>query len=924
MNLRPMIPWIVGDQNAICRWCRQHWTPVFSSFFSTAFLSQVFLSQAFLSQQVNAQGTVSPIVSDGSLRTSSVVNNSVVNNFVITGGTSSGPNLFHSFDRFSVPVGQTAIFQSDSGIHNIIARVTGVSRSVIEGAIQAPGNLFFMNPNGITFGPNIELKIGGSFFATTAPSLVFADGTVLGSDRTVEPILSVNLPVGIQWGSRPSASIQNLGVLSVPETLTLIAPEVEFNQASATGKNLEIQAPIVLSLTNSQIMTVNGGDLTLQVRDLNAKSSLIESSVSISDESIVKLGKLSIQGKGELIFDQLTSVATRTLPGVRNQGNDIDISGRSIKIYDGSDITTQSLGDGNTGNIKLSATDRLELLDRRPGLLGTFPSIGSSTFLGENTRSGDITLTAPNILIGNKALVQVTAVQPSQITGNIQIQANESIEINSSIISNLDFSDQRAGMITLVAPNLKILNGSWIESNVFNNVKGSTIALKGSHIAISGKDTIVKTQTSGPGSGGDVVVEGREIRITDGAQIQSLSTRAGSSGNVRVTASDRILIEGNGSIDPISDFLLATINLVGSSAQYIPASQLPPGSDPNGALLLINPLYSDQPLIIPVQTAIFLNQQFTGINAGSSGSGKAGNIALQAPKIDILFLSLISNTAVGEGDSAKVSIQTQNMNLSYSTILSSSIRSKQGGTIDISADTLNLLNSADIVASTVEGDGGIVNLNLRDRLTLTKGSNITARAAQMGRGGYITINNENGFIISDSNNNDIIAAANEGRGGVITIKSAGIFNIRPSDIQTINSDIIASSQTGIQGDVTLKRTQQEVAPAAIRLSDQILDYSNSIIPSCPSIVRDNRLILTGQGGRIPSPMEMLNLLSLNLNASSANSTKPIVQAPQTEVKPIEASHWRKASDGTIVLLPNTFSISPLLSLSCAHLLPKSP
>ena len=45
----------------------------------------------------------------------------------ITGGTRPGnsPNLFHSFDRFSVGTNDTARFSGPTGIVNILSRVTG-------------------------------------------------------------------------------------------------------------------------------------------------------------------------------------------------------------------------------------------------------------------------------------------------------------------------------------------------------------------------------------------------------------------------------------------------------------------------------------------------------------------------------------------------------------------------------------------------------------------------------------------------------------------------------------------------------------------------------------------------------------------------------------------------------------------------------
>ena len=104
-------------------------------------------------------------VADNSLGTTVVpVNPNVVQ---IEAGKTIGDSVFHSFESFSIPEGQTVRFKPDSprSIQTIYSRVTGSMPSNLLGRLQTRGNadLVFLNPNGISFGDNFQLRIKGSF-----------------------------------------------------------------------------------------------------------------------------------------------------------------------------------------------------------------------------------------------------------------------------------------------------------------------------------------------------------------------------------------------------------------------------------------------------------------------------------------------------------------------------------------------------------------------------------------------------------------------------------------------------------------------------------------------------------------------------------------------------------------------------------------
>jgi filamentous hemagglutinin family protein len=98
----------------------------------------------------------------------------------IEGGqkSSDNKNLFHSFGKFNVDLGQVANFKADEKIGNILGTVTGGASS-IDGKLQVTGgdpkgvNLYLMNPAGIVFGKGASLDINGAFTATTAKAIDF-------------------------------------------------------------------------------------------------------------------------------------------------------------------------------------------------------------------------------------------------------------------------------------------------------------------------------------------------------------------------------------------------------------------------------------------------------------------------------------------------------------------------------------------------------------------------------------------------------------------------------------------------------------------------------------------------------------------------------------------------------------------------------
>src|SRR5437867_11485725 len=205
-------------------------------------------------------------------------------NYDLTGGTrpGNGPNLFHSFGEFSVPVNNIANFLNETHLptNNILSRVTSGNPSNIFGTIQTTdfgsAHLFLMNPSGILFGPNASLNVGGSVSFTTANYIRLFDGVNSSnfyanpaSDSLANSVLST-APL-VNFGFLTPAAF---GFLQSPDPIGTITV-----QGSA------------LSVSPGQSISLVGGDITMSGGALSAPSG--------------QINLVSVASAGEVLYPSL-------------------------------------------------------------------------------------------------------------------------------------------------------------------------------------------------------------------------------------------------------------------------------------------------------------------------------------------------------------------------------------------------------------------------------------------------------------------------------------------------------------------------------------------------------------------------------------------------------------------------------------------
>jgi filamentous hemagglutinin family protein len=761
----------------------------------------------------------------------------------ITGGVTQGSNLFHSFEQFSVSSGTTSWFNNPLDIQNIFARVTGSSVSRIDGRIQANGNanLFLLNPNGIIFGSNAQLNIGGSFISSTANSIRFADGSEFSAaNPRASSLLTITTPIGLQYGSNPEQiTVQGTGNgLGIdPDTLTIIRNE----------------RPQGLQVQPGQTLALVGGDIFLQGGNLTAAAGRIElgavgsaSTVSLTPSSDGwQLGYGDVPRFQDIYLSQAASADTSG-----SGSGTIQLQGRQIVLTDGSSLLANTQGERVGSGVEIAASESVQVLgvrvdsgsgevvfpssiyvDVEPGATGTGGNLTISTGRLSVIDGGQVSTTTFGL--GNSGNMSVTA-QTVELMGGAAVVGASGlfalVELNAS---------GSAGNITLASERLWISGGALISASSFGAGNSGHVKVTAESMELSGTSPggfpsgiFAQAEEGSTGNGGTLSIRSGTLRLIDGAQISSSTIGIGNAGDVRIRAE---AIELIGSAE--------TIDLPSAIFSTVQAGAMGQGGN----------------LTIQTQQLEILNGAQIAI--ATAGSGRAGDLVVTANKVELAGFSafgssgLFANAIAGTGTGGNVRINAEHLVVrDQATISASNFSSRNPGTapgqgtagnILISARQTQLDHQGTITASTAVGGRGNITLQ-SELLSLSQESRITTDSQGSEPGGNITLNTD--FLVAQGNS-DITANAINAQGGQVRITAQGIFGIEFRQQLTPESDITASSELGAEfsGVVEINTPDVDPSQGLVELPENVVDRSQQISAACEQF-RGNELVITGRGG----------------------------------------------------------------------------
>jgi filamentous hemagglutinin family protein len=688
--------------------------------FRKASITAILLS---LLKSISVQGQIVP---DGT------VNSRVTpqgNTIQIDGGTTRGSNLFHSFQNFSVPTGSTAFFNNEASIQNIISRVTGTSVSSIDGTLKANGtaNLFFLNPNGIIFGKNARLDIGGSFLGTTANSIKFADGIEFSAIAPQSsPLLTVKLPVGLVFGSNP-------GEINITDSGHQLVTEIS-SPISRAG------TPPGLQVLPGNNLALLGGDLFLNGGILSAPRGQIELGSVKQGQVVVDTttNQWSFNYQPQSTLGRIELTNRSFLDTTGTGGASLGIYGRQIFLKEDSAVIMQTLGEIPDKELKLTASELIDI--RSANLPETIPTGLYS--VSTNSGSGaQITLLSPSVVVDDGGVL-ATRTFSSAKGGNILIEAPSYLNISGSspvnpiavsLITTLSFNSGPAGNIDINTSNLSLLEGGRLSSVTFNTGTGGKVSVKADDVKVIGLEpqaeqdsSTIRSGSLGSGDAGSLVIDTSRLTVAKGGKINTSTGTAGKGGELTINARE-------------------FIEVIGSPEKNLPSEITAEAKIGNPRILKI-------------------------LNLPPDFSGDAGSININTPRLSLTNGGKISVLNEGTGDAGTLSINADQLSINNASILATTASGNGGNTL---LQSKLLLMKDGTISSSSLGDGLGGNIKINADLFVSFGKSIISANAQNAKGGNITFNTE-GFFPSPDTKITATSALGAQADGTVTFNNPDI------------------------------------------------------------------------------------------------------------------------------------------------------
>ncbi|MFO1252768.1 MAG: filamentous hemagglutinin N-terminal domain-containing protein [Inhella sp.] len=672
-------------------------------------------------------------------------------------GKLQGANLFHSFQHFNIPTGETARFTVQSpGVAHVISRVTGGLPSFLDGSLELKAEqgspaFYFINPAGVVFGSEARIDVPAGFHVSTAPQLQLADGSQWATTGGSSFSAAAPEAFGFLGGDRAAPIVLLPGAVLAPprgESVLLAAGDIEIRGGQLVGSGALRLAATGDAATSVRFgvsppeglsgeLRVGAGSFLFAAAIRENAAGPIElsaGSIALSGNSAISAttwqggtgpsGAVSLRASDSIALSEGSYITT----GSTNQAaaGDVRLQAQRIELSGSSYVQTLAEAEGSSGSVQLTASQELVLRDGGKVL--------SNAFAAGN--SGDLLLQAPRLLLDSGAQV-ITSSYASGNAGGIRLIGSEQLRLaNGGEVQSFGLSTGSTGLVCLQGGTVLLEPGAYVNSNAsgVGNRTGDVL-IQASGLLLMNQANVWTFGLEGATSA-DVLLTGQDIRLQGKSSVIASSLDGqGRPGSIGLSATGKVELLGESSVSSttFSPFEGGTLLMEGTHIRIDQGSRVESSTYAAG----------NAGRIVLAATETLLINDKSSVHSATGGKGNSGQIGLLAKNITIDNQAMVfSNASAGDtGTAGDVLVQAEDTlrmaGRSYIDTSSYGL-SSEGGNVLLQAGSLVEIGNASVLSTTYSsGRAGRVVLISDGLIQLNPAAIISTETGGKGSGGDI-------------------------------------------------------------------------------------------------------------------------------------------------------------------------------------------
>ena len=459
--------------------------------------------------------------------------------------TQTSQNLALNWQSFNVAPQETVNFVQPTASAIAVNRIFDTSGSQILGHLNANGQVYLVNPNGILFGAGAQVNVGG----LVASTLDLHDASLSGNARA--------------FSGTGTGSIVNQGTINAASGgyVALLGNTVS-NQGSITAP----LGTIALGAGSAATLNFNGNSLVTMQVDQGVLNSLANNGGLIRAEG----GKviMTAGAKEALLASVVNNTGKIEARSVQSRDGSITLLGADIQLEADAVFQSGTLdvssSSGRGGNIAINAS-RVALLDgamHADGVQGgqvsvTAPHIGQSaaiTAQGSSASGGSITLAGEQIV--QSAGAQLRAGSAQGDGGRVDVRAL-GLDASGHLFSSgqIDATGQHGGSIVLSGDTVDLyaanINASGLLAGgqvlIGGDYQGRNADVPNAQRTALNAYTRVAADAVQSGNGGKVIVWSDQHTSFAGSISAQGGAAGGDGGLIEVSGKDTLAFNGTAS-----------------------------------------------------------------------------------------------------------------------------------------------------------------------------------------------------------------------------------------------------------------------------------------------------------------------------------------------------------------------------------------